>query len=216
MSGEPAFIGVLRESLEAEVTSSVASAALFAALGAWGARVPSTFVEVVDLVRGPLRVELAVRLGANRAREVEKRLEDRLRLAEMPTGSLHAVPRGDAFEDVPTSALPKPDGPVVVRVLAGSTLLETLLVAALGPRRVEVSADEPAVLVLDASDPPASWGADLERAAHAASLVCLYGSGLPAGRDAAARLASAKVEFVGLDAAHGAVSIVDLLRSRAG
>jgi hypothetical protein len=215
MSGEPAFIGVLRESLEAEVTSSVASAALFAALGAWGARVPSTFVEVVDLVRGPLRVELAVRLGANRAREVEKRLEDRLRLAEMPTGSLHAVPR-DAFDDVPTSALPKPDGPVVVRVVAGSTVLETLLVAALGPRRVEVSADEPAILILDASDPPPSWGADLERVAHAASLVCLYGSELPAGRDAAARLASAKVAFVGLDAAHGAVSIVDLLRSRAG
>ncbi|MEZ4336983.1 MAG: hypothetical protein R3B82_10175 [Sandaracinaceae bacterium] len=214
MSGEPAFIRVLRESVEAEVTSSVASAALFAALASWGPRVPSTFVEVVDLVRGPLRQELASRLGDAKAAEIEKRLEQRLRLAEMPTGTVAAAPK-DAFADVPTAALPKPEGPVLVQVLAASPVMETLLVAALGPRRVEI-ADEPTILVLDASDPPASWGADLERRAHAAPTVCLYGTDLPSGRAAASRLESAKVAFLGFAAEHGAAPIIDLLRSRAG
>lgn len=215
MSGEPAFIRVLRESVEAEVTSSVASAALFAALAAWGPRVPASFVEVVDLVRGPLRRELASRLGDARAAEIEKRLEQRLRLAEMPTGTVSALPK-DAFADVPTEALPKPDGPVVVSIVAGSPLLETLLVTALGPRRVEISADEPAFLVLDASDAPESWGADLELRAHAAPMVIVYGTDLPSGRAAASRLASTQVAFLGFEAEHGAAPIIDLLRSRAG
>ncbi len=215
MSGEPAFIRVLRESVEAEVTPSVASAALFAALAAWGPRVPSSFVEVVDLVRGPLRVELASRLGDAKAIEIGKRLEARLRLAEMPTGTVAAAPK-DAFADVPTEALPKPAGPVEVQVVAGSPLLETLLVTALGPRRVEITADEPAMLVLDGSDPPARWGADLELRAHAIPLVCVYGTDLPSGRDAASRLSSANVAFLGFAAEHGAAPIIDLIRSRAG
>ncbi|MCB9596217.1 MAG: hypothetical protein H6719_26075 [Sandaracinaceae bacterium] len=213
MSGEPAFIGVLRESVEAEVTSSVASAALFAALSAWGPRVPSTFFEVVDLVRGPLRAELARRLGDARAAEIEKRIEQRLRLAEMPTGTVSAAPR-EPFADAPTHSMPRASGPVSVQVLAGSPVLETLVVSALGPRRVELS-DAPDMLILDASDAPASWGADLELRAHAAPTICVYGSDLPEGQAAAKRLTSANVAFLGFEVEHGVAPILDLIRSRA-
>jgi len=47
MSSEPAFLRVLRESVEAEVTASVASAARYAALASWGQRVPGSFAEVL-------------------------------------------------------------------------------------------------------------------------------------------------------------------------
>ncbi|MBX3272166.1 MAG: hypothetical protein KF729_18010 [Sandaracinaceae bacterium] len=214
MSGEPAYIGVLRESVEAEVTPSVASAAMFAALAEWGPRVPSSFAEVVDLVRGPLRRELAKRLGDARAAELEKRLEARLRLAEMPTGTIASAPR-ESFEDVPTHALPRPEGPVLLRVVAASPVLETLILSALGPRRVELEGDAPDILLLDATDAPASWGADLELRAHAAPLTLLYGADTAQGRALAARLGSASVAFLGFDVEHGAGPILDLLRSRA-
>ena len=51
----------------------------------------ATFVEVLDLVQGPLRVELASRTGAARADELVRVLEKRLRLAEMPTGTVVAA-----------------------------------------------------------------------------------------------------------------------------
>lgn len=214
MSGEPPFIRVLRESLEAEVTPSVASAALFAGLAAWGPRVPASFVEVVDLVHGPLRAQLAARVGAERAAQLTRELEQRLRLAEMPTGVVAAAPR-ERFEEPTTHSMPKLSGPVDVRVIAGSPTLETLMVSALGPDRVAF-VDEAAMLILDASDPPTSWGAELERLAHAAPTVCVYGTDLPAGRDAAKRLDSAKVAFLGFDTEHGAAPILDLIRARTG
>ena len=216
MSSEPAFIRVLRESVEAALTGSVASAALFAALAAWGsrgARVPSSFSEVVELVRGPLREALASRVGAARAAELSRILEERLRIAELPTGTLQAP---FAPEEATTTALPKVAGPVTISVIAATTTLATLIASVLGPSRVEAAFDGPAMLILDASDAPSSWGADLERRAHEAGATLVYGSDLPEGRSATSRLASARVGYLAFETEHGAAPILDLIRSRAG
>lgn len=213
MSSEPAFIRVLRESVEAEVGGSLASAALYAALAAWGPRVPGSFAEVVDLVYGPLREALAARVGDVRATELSKILEERLRLAEMPTGTMQAP---FAPVEATTSALPKAAGPVTLSVVAATPTLATLIVAVLGPSRVAAAFDEPAMLILDASDAPSSWGADLERRAHAAGTTLVYGADLPEGRRATKRLASAKIGYLAFETEHGLAPILDLIRSRAG
>jgi len=214
MSGEPPQIRVLREAVEDTVPASVASVAMFAALSKWGSRVPSTFLEVVDLVRGPLAEELAARLGVERARELVRALEQRLSLAEQPTGTVSRAPKAQ-FEDVPTTSMPKTTGPVRLRVVTGSPSLPTLIVSSVGPGRVELS-DAPDLLLLDAVDPPEAWGADLERVAHEAGTVALFGAELASGAAIAKRLASANVGFVGFESEHGIAPLLDLIRSRAG
>jgi len=214
MSGEPAQIRVLREAVEDTVPGSVASAAMFAALSKWGPRVPASFLEVVDLVRGPLAEELAARLGAERAAQLVKTLEQRLSLAEQPTGTVSAAPRA-RFEEVPTTSMPKASGPVRLRVITGSPSLATLIVSSIGATRVELS-DAPDLLLLDAHDAPESWGAELERAAHDATTVVVFGADLSAGEAVGKRLRSANVAFVGFESEHGVAPILDLIRSRAG
>jgi len=215
MSGEPAQIRVLREAVEQTVPASVASAAMFAALSKWGPRVPASFVEVVDLVRGPLHDELAARLGAERATELVEVLERRLSLAERPTGTLSAAPKA-RFEDVPTASMPKTTGALRLRVITGSPSLSTLLVSSVGAGCVELSDGAADLLLLDAHDAPESWGADLERAAHDAATVVVFGADRPEGQAVGKRLRSANVAFVGFDGEHGVAPILDLIRARSG
>jgi hypothetical protein len=211
---EPAVIGILREALEGELPDSMASRVLFAALSAWGGRVPGTFVEVLDVVQGPLRQVLAAELGGDRARAVVRTLENRLRFSEMPTGLVATLPKG-AFEDPPTAAIPKAAGPVSLKVIAKTPTLAALVVSVLGPARVMVT-DEPAILLIDASDPPGAWAADLEARAKQSTLTVVYGTDLPEAAPLLSRLHAAGVSYLGFSTAHGAAPILDLIRSRAG
>lgn len=214
VTDEPAVIGILREALEAELPDGAASRMLFAALSAWGGRVPGTFVEVLDVVQGPLRQVLAAELGLARARAVVRTLENRLRFSEMPTGLVATMPRG-AFEEPPTATIPRASGPVSLKVIAKTPTLAALVVSVLGPARVTVS-DDPAILLIDASDPPDAWPADLELRARQAHLTVIYGTDLAEAASLTERLRADGVGYLGFTTDHGAAPILDLIRSRAG
>ena len=214
MGEEPAVIGILRESLEGELPEGIASRVLFAALSAWGGRVPGTFVEVLDVVQGPLRQVLTDELGLERARSIVRTLENRLRFSEMPTGLVATMPR-ESFQEAPTAAIPKAAGPVSLKVIAKTPTLAALVVSVLGPARVMVS-DDPAILLIDASDPPDAWAANLESRAKRALLTVVYGIDLEEAASLIARLQAAGVTYLGFSTDHGAAPILDLIRSRAG
>ena len=72
----------------------------------------------------------------------------------------------------------------------------------------------PAMLVLDATDPPETWGADLEVAAHGVGTTVVYGAELPAGEVAVLRLRSASARHHGFHAEHGVAPLLDFIRSR--
>jgi hypothetical protein len=217
MAAEPAFVRLLRETLEEELPEGIAAAVLFRALADWGARVPSSFGEVLQLVDGPLAAALAERLGAARADALRGALERRLRLAERPTDTV-AAPEPWRFDEATTRALPKLGRAVGLRVASGTPTLAALVAASLGPDRVRgASAGETdALFLVDATDPPDWSEAEVLAAAGRAALTLLWGADTDAGRRLAARLAREGVEHLGFDTAHGVEPLLDVVRSRAG
>ncbi|HBQ14031.1 MAG: hypothetical protein RLO52_11285 [Sandaracinaceae bacterium] len=209
---EPAIIGVLRECLEAELGDG-ASSVLFRALARWGGRVPQRFADLVDVIHGPLREELARTEGEARARTLVEVLQERLRVSEMPTGTLAAAPRA-GFEDAPTRALPRERGPVGVRVIAQTKTLAILISSALGPERV-LPSREPRVLLFDLSDPPAAWDPALQGVASRAEVTLLYGAEVDGARALEEWLLEGGAQVSTLASEHGVGPILDVLRARA-
>lgn len=217
MAGEPALIRLLRESLEEELPLGVASGVLFRALSAWGPRIPSTFIEVVELLDGPLFDALAQRVGAERAGELKGLLERRLRLAELPTGTF-ASSELRHFEENTTRALPKMRGAVPLRVASGTPTLAVLVASTLGPTRVRGAQadDSDALLLVDATDPPRWSDAKMRAIARGAPLTLLWGADTDAGRHLSSMLVSEGVTPMQFDTEHGVEPLLDVLRSRAG
>lgn len=207
---EPAIIGVLRECLEAELPGQ-ASGALFRALSRWG-YAPQRFVELVDVIHGPLREELAASVGDAQSHALVKRLEERLRMSEMPTGDVGPAPRA-RFEDAPTRTLRRERGPLPVQVVAQTKTMAILISTALGPDRVKPSR-EPRVLLFDLSDPPQAWDPTLQHVASRADVTLLYGAEVEGARDLEEWLVEGGAEVRTLTSDHGMAPILDVLRAR--
>lgn len=217
MAEEPALIRLLREAVEEEVTASLASTVLFAALTRWGSRIPQSFVEVVEFVDGPLKGALADHLGAERAATRCRAIERRLRFAELPTGVVSSAAAA-AFEEPTTRSMPQVKGAVALRVLSGTPTLALVVVSTLGAERVRgVDAGEnAAVLLVDATDPPSVSDEAVVAEARRAPLTVVWGTDADDGARLLAALRAAGVEPLGLDSEEGVGPLLDLLRSRAG
>ncbi|HEY8429754.1 MAG TPA: hypothetical protein VIL20_15325 [Sandaracinaceae bacterium] len=212
MSKEPAILALLREALERE-TPGAAASILFEALGAFGARPPASFAEVVDFVHGPLGACVRARFGDERAARAVKALDRALRLAEMPTGQLATVAR---FDEETTKSFMRTGRALVVAVVSAHATLAERLDAVLdgtravvthvgGPRR-PVRAD---IALIDASDPTPFD----PHALAGVPLVLLWSSNTPGASAMVAALEGARLPLMTF-ARSEVEALIDVLRAR--
>ena len=230
---------LVRRLLEQEVGARIASVALFEAVQG---RAPASLAELVALVDGPLRAVLRRKVEVARADEVI----DRISYAIAPESLEMQLPPDEpatvevSIEDTgPTGlARPKADataswptfGSVVsLVVLAAGKSFEGRLATALGDERVVVRtasgraavvrmlAEEPALVLVDASDYP-RLDPNVVLAAcsalPAATTCVLWGSELPFGRQFNELLDERPRPWVTLELREGIAPLLDIVRSR--
>ncbi len=224
MGTEPAVLGLLREHLERYVEGGAGPSLLFEALSAWGPRVPASFAEVVDLVHGPLRARLDARIGPSAAAEVVRAIERALRLAEMPTQDIVAVPRR-TFDQEPTKTLARVQGTMRIVVLSASSALAARVGAVLDAGRVEVTnvsaerelASMPAgvhLALVDGADLPAISADAIAAALARIPLALIWCSDTALAAPIVAALERAKVRAMGFATSDPVDPMIDVLRSR--
>ncbi|MCC6877689.1 MAG: hypothetical protein IT378_25495 [Sandaracinaceae bacterium] len=220
---EPAFLGLIRETLERELGGAAASI-LYHALATFGPRMPADFAEVVDLVHGPLRDGLSRRVGPERATSIVRDLERTLRFSEMPTSEVSRV-RAREFDEQTTRSLPALGRTLEVLVLSKSETLATRLGALFSQASVRFtpirSAGELArveardsVVLVDAFDGPRASPRALAAGLKDAALVLLWGSDLPACQELADAFRREHVTLMSFSSDEPIDPMLDVLRSR--
>ncbi|MGE0787126.1 MAG: hypothetical protein AB7S26_15740 [Sandaracinaceae bacterium] len=224
MSREAPEIRLIRETLEGVLHPSTASTVFFEAISAGGGALPGNAEQALALARGPLKKNLADRLGDDEANTVVTHLE------HMLGGSAPQVPRRASRNDEVTQNLHLSDEVLPVYVLAGSARLADQLRAVVGPQamtplvigdpellRTRVAQIKPGFVLIDGSDFPAIEPSEL--ALTLAKLggqivIALWGADLPYGQSVLAEAYEAGCGFTPFDRREGIEPLIDVIRSR--
>lgn len=221
MATEPAQVRIMREALEGVLSSKVAQAVLFEALGDSG-QLPSSSEELLRLVRGPVHEAVRRRSGPGEAGAVVDRLEDLLgRRASQPP------PSADAEA---TIAVRTESEVVSVLIISAGPWFGGRLSAALGPERVSpVFASDPVgvlaalaehapnIVIVDATDFPAMGPGQVAGALRelpATSTAAVWGGDLPYGKKVAFALQEGGLEAMVCPRNAGIDPLLDLIRAR--
>lgn len=226
-----AIIESLRETIETAISRSEAAAALFGALGRWGARIPSDQRELTGFVHGPLKEELSNRMQTVPLARLIRALDEVLATAAAPTADREIPIEIEVpptwRDEVSTKAMRAIAGPVPVLVLAASTALALRLRLALGESEMDIEArserqaveralaSEPVLAIVDATDPtaiPVEVLADL--LVHAPKTTAIvWGSESPYAARLIGAAGTRGVEVAGVATTEGVGPVFDLVIS---
>jgi hypothetical protein len=228
MSPERPELRLIRESLEAVVTPSIASTVVFEALEASGGRLPEGPAAARAFTDGPLRAALRRRLGPDADPIVDEVVQTLAALAPAP--SPPPPPRSSSHRELDdTREIVLDDRPVVV-VVASSDELTSRLRAALGAARIaavpiratetlleRVRATVPQVVLIDGADfapiEPDALAAALEHL-PARTVRAIWGVDLPYGALVLRALVDRGAPATPLDRREGIEVVLDLIRAR--
>jgi len=227
--GVPRELGHVRRSLEGLVDRDTATAAMLEALEQVPEERPSGIEPIKGFVRGPLSGALSRRMSADSALRVCKGIEDAVHdwLAEEAASQLQGLPRRSQF---PTLEVKPEQGPTRLVVVAGSERLTwRLRVAVGGDRLAAISASDlnalldqletlnPAIVLIDAHDPPLSAPESVAAMARGLSrkvLIVLWGQSEPYAIPLMDAFERWRLRYTPLDRGNGVDPLLDLIRSR--
>jgi hypothetical protein len=224
VSSEPAVLVLLRETLERELPGASA-AIFFESLGAWGQRVPSSFHEIVDFVKGPLRASLSKRLDEERTKDIVSRIEYALRVAELPTQELVKVRARGAFDDETTASILPLPGELSVVVLSATGELAVRCGALFAREEVRVLSvrsagdlarlpDKLGLAIVDASDLPRASPRAIASALRDIPIVLVWAKEADGSRDVIAAFERENVRTMAFASDEPPDPMIDVLRSR--
>lgn len=229
-----AILERIREILDQALPRGQAPKTLFAALAAWGPRVPASASELAAFAAGPLKDALGDQLAGGALKKALAALDEVVATASAPTADREIPIEVEVpiewSEEPSTSLLRTVAGPVPVLVVARSTALALRLRLALGPETIdlEVRSDRasveraltagPVLVVIDASDEASIAVEPLADAlAHATKTsTIVWGAERPAGQRLVDAAEARGLAVAGLATSEGIGAIFDLVVSRRG